>query len=178
MPSPIYETELNAHLGALLADIAAAGVPYLQTGSSVESVVVLLRPTMAFWRVPFAHQRFFEQRMRKETPPWWVLVPTQTARGTWQGLAASLFHVAEHAAHWGRLESCLDYHVWQTGVIAAFMRHGWYDPTTNHTPPADRQLDAIEHAAAGRDLWLRSFPGLDLWRDPEPTTEESDDEAD
>jgi hypothetical protein len=173
MPSPTYETELDAHLGVLFADIETSGVPYVQAYPGVQGVAVVLRPTLALWRVPFHTQRYLERMMRRDTPPWWIIRPLRTAHGLRQVLLVSLFELAQYCAQWGELPACRRYFRWHMEVIHALMKHGWYDPTTGHTPPADCQLDAIEIVAEGREHLNTLFPGLgDVTTGHRPTTPE------
>jgi hypothetical protein len=175
MASAIYETELNDHLGALVADVQTAGVPYVQTSPGPQGVVVLLRPTLTAWQVPFHTRRYIEEQMRSATPPWWAVVPCRTPRGMRQALMADLFELAQRCAQWGELPSCRRYFRWHMAVITALMAHGWYDPTTNHCAPAHLQVDAIERVERQRAEMRTLFPGIPLWQE-RPTTEEDIDE--
>jgi hypothetical protein len=45
-------------------------------------------------------------------------------------------------------------------LIPALMRHGYYDPATNHEPPPSHLLDALERKEEWREGCNQFFPSL------------------
>src|SRR6266851_3641368 len=72
-----------------------------------------------------------------------------------------------------RHPGCVAYRLWQLKVHCAFLKHGYYDPLTNHTPPPGEELDALERRERGRDIFNSFMPGFgDALSGQRPTTAE------
>jgi hypothetical protein len=72
----------------------------------------------------------------------------------WPSLAMTCGFMSAHPAvrawlHWYCIE-----------LIPALMRHGHYDPATNHEPPPSQLLDALERKEEWREGCNQFFPGL------------------
>jgi hypothetical protein len=56
---------------------------------------------------------------------------------------------------------------WQVWLCREFgpalLRHGYYNPATNHEPPPFQFLDALERREEGRDVFNQLVPGLGDW---------------
>jgi hypothetical protein len=72
----------------------------------------------------------------------------------WPYLAVTCGFMSAHpvVAAWLRW-FCID-------LIPALLRHGDYNPGTNHEPPPSRLLDALEFKEQGREMYNRFFAGL------------------
>jgi hypothetical protein len=122
--------------------------------------------------VRLVDQRWIEQHIREESDRYQVLcVPVEPAG--FQVLLVQLKPFLLRFGQQGRHPVCTQFAVWYAKVLCAFMDHGYYDPLTNHTPPADQQLDAIECREEGRALLNQLLPGIgDVFGGHRPTTEE------
>ena len=73
---------------------------------------------------------------------------------SWPYLAMTCGFMSAHPAVRAWLQwYCID-------LIPALLRHGHYDPATNHEPPPSRLLDALEFREEGREMCNQYFPGL------------------
>jgi hypothetical protein len=45
----------------------------------------------------------------------------------------------------------------------AVLRHGYYNPATQHEPPPFKLLDALERREEARDVFNEVAPGLGDW---------------
>jgi hypothetical protein len=128
-------------------------------------------------RVRLVDQRWIERHIREE-PERYRAVFALGGAERWGILFVQLQPFLLSFGEWGRHPVCTTFAVWHAKVMVAFMDHGWYDPLTNHTPPAERQLDSIEMREEGRALFQRCFPALGTvfgWGYP---TTDNDEETD
>jgi hypothetical protein len=169
-----FERELIDHCEVLLAVLQAAGVPYVSLPDSptAPDTWVALRPALRAWRVPHDAQRWIEREIREAPDSYQPLCAVSDPRG-WQVLLVRLHPLTMFVQH-GRHEACRAYTRWHVEVQCALMRHGYYDPLTNHTAPATQQLDAIERREEGRALFNNLMPGMgDFLSGHRPTTPEA-----
>jgi len=156
------ERELQAQCEAFAAVFAAAHVPYLALPDvpPTQGAFVALRPALRALRVRLSAQRWIEQHLREDPDQYqvlslWAAEPVGV-HVLWVPLKPFLLHWGQR----GRHPVCTTFAWWYTGVISALMRHGYYDPATNDTPPAAQQLDALERREEGRDVMNRLMPGF------------------
>jgi hypothetical protein len=172
MAQTTFAQELDAHCAALLALLDEAHVLYLRTpGGDTGDPWVFLRPTLQVWQVPQHRQRRIEQELRKNAQLYTLCVCQPTDSGRW--FAALPLHRLAMFIDFARHPGCTTYRLWQLQVHCAFLKHGHYDPATNHTPPPGQELDALEARERGRDLFNEFVPGFgDALSGQRPTTEE------
>jgi hypothetical protein len=164
-----YLTELDAQCNAVLAVLRAAH-PLCVAGEG-HRAWVLLRPAMAAVRVPRHSQRYFERELREamDDPPQLVVIASLQNQRNYVFVTMQAF---VRCLYWAGHPVATPYVRWHMDVLDAMMRHGWYDPATNHTPPPERTLDALEQVERGRDLFNGLMPGMgDAMTGHRPTTE-------
>jgi hypothetical protein len=162
-------TELDTQYNAILTVLRAGETLCVGEG---RGAWVLLRPAMAALRVPRHNQRYFERALREATedPSGLVVI---TSRHHQRRYAFVTIRAFLRCLSWADHPVAIAYEVWHIGVIDALLRHGWYDPATNHTPPPARELDAMEQRERGRELFNGFFPGMgDALSGHRPSTEE------
>jgi hypothetical protein len=123
--------------------------------------------------MPSVDQRWIEQHIREEPERYRA---TCVQVGGPRILVVQLVPFLLAFACRGRHKVCTTFSVWHTHVVSALMQHGYYDPATNHTPPAARQLDALECREDLRAGFNRLLPGLPFWG--EATQEEGEETSD
>jgi hypothetical protein len=167
-----YERELIQQCEAIVTVCAAAGVPCisLPTRPTAPDTWLALRPALQALRVSRKDQRRIEHEIR-EDPDRHELLCLRSAPHGWQVLLVRLrLLTLTRVMYFGRHPVCTTYAVWHTGVVSALMQHGYYDPLTNHTPPAEHQLDAIERREEGRTMLNNLMPGMgDVFSGHRPT---------
>jgi hypothetical protein len=162
-----FERELIVQCEALVAVFAAAQVPC----SPAPGAFVAFRPALRALRFSSVDQRHIERYIR-EDPDKYQACCLRLGHG-WEMLVVQLEAFLLRDGQRGRHPACTRFAVWYAGVLSAFMTHGYYDPETNHTPPADQQLTALEIREEGRDLLNQLMPGFgDVASGHRPTTEE------
>jgi hypothetical protein len=79
-----------------------------------------------------------------------------------------------HLASFSRLPACRTYSNWYFfEFLPAFLRHGYYNPDTNHQPPPGQELEALERREGLRDHLNDLLPGLgDVSAGQRPSTPE------
>ncbi len=169
-----YDDELDARCAPLLALLDEAHVPYSrEPGETADEAYVLLRPTLQVWQVSQCNQRWIEHHLRTTTPEAIDVgvIPNIQWNSPW-GVIIRL-HALTMYVQFGRHRACIHYRFWQLGVQLAILKHGYYDPATNHTPPPGRELDALESREGLRDLYNSDMPGFgDVLSGQRPTTAE------
>jgi hypothetical protein len=168
-----YERELLQHCDAILTVLAAADVPSLSVSDAPKASDrwIALRPALRALRVPLDRQRWFEAEIREDPDTYHTVLLTDAATG-WQVVLVRL-EPFTRVLHFGRHRVCVAYSCWHSKVVCALFAHGYYDPATQHTPPADQQLDALERREEGRDVLNTLLPGMGDWiAGQRPTTDE------
>jgi hypothetical protein len=157
--STAYVTEHAQHLQALVLSLIHAKVrPFIENPplTAPEQILVSLRPACQVWRVTWADRLDIEQRLRND-PDLWRMGYSHCG---WRNIMVSLETCEKLVWPRARHPACIRWQVWHSGVLWALMQHGYYDPTTGHTPPAAQQLDAIERKLGMQQTFDECFPGL------------------
>src|SRR4029453_1712452 len=153
-----YERELTAQCAAVVEVLQAARVPcVVPDGGQAPDAFLSLRPALRALRVSCVDQRWIEQHIREEPERYHTALAQQ---GGPRILVVQLEPFLQMFAVRGRHRVCITYTHWHIEVLGALMHHGYYDPETNHTPPAERQLDAIERREEGRGMLNQLMPGM------------------
>jgi hypothetical protein len=135
-----------------LRRIVDSGAPLYQrlirpSGASVfVTDVVITRLLALFYRAPQRQEALIRRLQHKHGRvvrylPWPYLAMTCSVMSAHSAVRAWL--------HW----YCID-------RIPALLRHGHYDPATNHEPPPSHLLDALEVKEDARSTFNWFFPGL------------------
>jgi hypothetical protein len=169
-----FERELTAHCGQILEVLAAADVPCAWPRGTLPTAPdawVALRPTLEALWVSAQAARWIEDAIRTAPATYAPALVPFPGSGV-QVLMVRLHPLSLFVLH-GRHPAAKAYWRWHRQVQLALLKHGYYDPVTNHTPPAARQLDAMECREAGRALFNQIGPGFgDVLAGDRPTTAE------
>lgn len=138
-----HNEEYQAQCRALLTVLHDASVPLVWPASAAASdAVVALRPALRALRVAQDDQRGLEAELLTRTSNDYAIVRALGA--PWPVIWVSLRALYPLVAGRGRHAVCIKLAVWYSGVFAALLQHGTYNPATNHEPLPGQELDTIE----------------------------------
>jgi hypothetical protein len=163
---------MNDHCQGVLRVLEDAGLGVADPDADEPAyATVALRPAMQILRLPLHMQHYVEDLLReKEGSSYcWRLFEAPPLGHV---LCVSTLTLLQFL-RWGRHPVCMAYVEWECNLFSALVRHGYYDPATQHTPPPGEELTALELREEGRDLLNGLIPGMgDAVAGQRPTTEE------